>query len=85
MIHSTTIALPTWHETCRAHRLTVRLLPRDVATRWNSTYDMLVVARKYSTVIDSITADKALKLRKFELSDDQWVIVDDLIFVLNVC
>ena len=45
---------------------------------------MLVVARKYSAVIDNVTGNKALKLRKFELSDPQWKIVDDLIYVLDV-
>ncbi|KAE9385873.1 hypothetical protein BT96DRAFT_840165 [Gymnopus androsaceus JB14] len=45
---------------------------------------MLVVARKYSKVVDSITADKALKLRKYKLSEDQWAIVDDLIHVLEI-
>jgi len=45
---------------------------------------MLVAAKKYSAVVDSITADKALKLRKFELSDAQWAIVDDLVYVLEV-
>jgi hypothetical protein len=34
--------------------------------------------------IDSITADKALKLRKFELDDEHWDIVADLVTVLEV-
>lgn len=63
----------------------VRLIPRDVKTRWNSTYDMLVMALKYRSAIDNITANKALKLRKFELDDDDWKIVLDLIRVLKVC
>lgn len=45
---------------------------------------MMVVARKYSAVIDAVTANKSLKLRKFELSDKQWGIVDDLLHVLEV-
>ncbi|KAE9403727.1 hypothetical protein BT96DRAFT_814525 [Gymnopus androsaceus JB14] len=45
---------------------------------------MLIVARKYSEVIDDITSNKSLKLRKYELSDTQWEIVDDLIHVLEI-
>jgi len=61
------------------------MIPRDVATRWNSTYDMLRFAAKYRAPIDSITADKSVKLRKFELDDDDWTIVHDLVSVLEVC
>jgi hypothetical protein len=52
--------------------------------RWNSTYDMLRFAVKYRIVIDSITADKSLKLRKFELDNDDWKILHDLVSVLEV-
>lgn len=45
---------------------------------------MLVVARQYSTVIDDVTECRALKLQKFELSETQWKIVDDLLHVLKV-
>ncbi|KAK7040039.1 hypothetical protein R3P38DRAFT_2514150, partial [Favolaschia claudopus] len=47
IIHSTTILLPAWRVLCRKHKLKERLMPRDVRTRWNSTYDMLCFAVKY--------------------------------------
>lgn len=47
-------------------------------------YNMMVVSCEYSAVIDAVTANKILKLHKFELSDKQWRIVDDLIHVLKV-
>ena len=65
--------------------LPIRLIPRDVKTRWNSTYNMLVMAIKYHLAIDNITANKALKLRKYELDNDDWKIISDLIQVLKVC
>jgi hypothetical protein len=34
--------------------------------------------------IDSITADKTLKLRKYKLDNDDWRIVNDLVSVLEV-
>jgi hypothetical protein len=46
---------------------------------------MLRFAVKYQIVIDSITADKSLKLRKFELDNDDWKILHDLVSVLKVC
>jgi hypothetical protein len=85
IIHSTTIALPAWRTTCTTHKLPVRLIPRDVTTRWNSTYDMAKVAVKYRPAINDITANKSLKLRKYELDDDDWKIIRDLIKVLKVC
>jgi hypothetical protein len=60
------------------------LIPHDVATRWNSTYNMLRFALKYCVAIDSVTTDKSLKLRKYELDNDKWKIVGDLVLVLEV-
>jgi hypothetical protein len=46
---------------------------------------MLSEAVKYQKLFDAVTADKALKLRKFELDDTEWKIVEDLVDVLEVC
>ena len=61
-----------------------RILSRDVVTRWNSTYYMLSFAIKYRAAIDAMTADKSLKLRKFELETEEWAIAEDLVSVLLV-
>lgn len=84
IIHSTTIALPAWRRTCAELGLKVRLIPRDVVTRWNSTYDMMRFVLTYRKAIDKITADKTLKMRKYELDNDDWLIVEDLVAVLEV-
>jgi hypothetical protein len=47
-------------------------------------YDMLKFALTYRTAINNITADKALKLRKYELDNDEWAIIRDLVSVPNV-
>ena len=70
---------------CHELQLKERLIPRDVVTRWNSTYNMLKFALAYRVVIDHITADKCLKLRRYELDNDDWAIVEDLVSVLEVC
>ena len=85
IIHSTTIALPTWRRICHELNLKERLIPRDVVTRWNSTYDMLKFVLRYRAVIDKITTDKGLKLRRYELNNDNWAIIKDLVSILKVC
>jgi hypothetical protein len=83
IIHSTTIALPAWRRYCKELNLKSRILPCDVVTRWNSTYYMLSFAFKYHAAINAMTADKFLKLRKFELEDEEWLIVEDLVSILS--
>jgi hypothetical protein len=83
IINSTTLALPAWLNICAKHGLKRRLMPRDVVTRWNSTFDMLQFALKYRKAIDAITAERTLKLRKHELEPEDWLIVEDLTAVLG--
>jgi hypothetical protein len=45
---------------------------------------MMRFALKYRQPIDSITADKALRLRQYELDNDDWMIIEDLVTVLQV-
>ena len=63
----TTIALPVWHYYCKELKLKSCILSHDVITCWNSTYYMLSFAVKYCTAIDAMTADRDLKLWRFEL------------------
>jgi hypothetical protein len=53
-------------------------MPRDVSTRWNSTFDMLDFAVKYRVAIDSLTSNRELNLRKCELEDDEWEVAGNL-------
>jgi hypothetical protein len=39
--NSSTIALPQWFRILEDLKLEVRVMPHDVCTRWNTTYDML--------------------------------------------
>ena len=82
IVQSTTIALPTWHCHCKELKLKSCILPHDVVTRWNSTYYMLSFAVKYRSAIDAMTADRNLKLQRFELEMEEWAIAEDLVAVL---
>jgi hypothetical protein len=85
IIYSTTITLPAWHCACEANKVKVKLMPQDVVTHWNSTYNMMAFALVYHKPIDEITADKKLKLRHYELDTEDWQIIDDLMSILEVC
>jgi hypothetical protein len=60
-------------------------MPRDVRTCWNSTYDMLVFTVEHQEAIDLITGNQKMKLRQYELTEDDWTITKKLCDVLKVC
>ena len=82
---STTIILPQWFTTLEDCGLGERMMPRDVITRWNLTYDMLEFACDYQEALDSITGNQKMKLRQYELSEEDWEIATKLRDVLKVC
>ncbi|CDO72042.1 hypothetical protein BN946_scf184943.g77 [Trametes cinnabarina] len=59
-------------------KLPEKLIPRDVRTRWNSTYEMLDVAVQYRKAVDVFCADKENKLRQYELTEQEWTIATQL-------
>jgi exoribonuclease II len=60
------------------------MMPRDVITRWNSTYDMLEFAVDYREALDSITGNQKMKLRQYELDEEDWEIATKLRDILKV-
>ena len=60
------------------------MMPRDVKTRWNFTYLMLNFSLDYQEAIDEITANRNMKIRKFEMSKEEWVLARKLAGVLKV-
>ena len=66
------------------HGLPIRIMPRDVKTRWNSTYDMLTFALEYRDGINELTSNLKNGLRDFELDDTEWDLAEGLRDVLKV-
>jgi hypothetical protein len=82
--NSPTIILPKWFLTLDELELGHRMMPRDVSTRWNSTYDMLSFALKYRDALDIITGDREMKLRQYEMDNEEWDIARQLCEVLKI-
>lgn len=59
-------------------------MPRDVATRWNSTFDMLQFAIEYRPVLEEMTAKREHNLRKLELTEAEWESASELCEILKV-
>lgn len=85
IINSTTIHLLAWRKACHSHQLNNCIIPRDVPTHWDSTYNMLVFAIEYRAAIDGLTSNHTAGLHAHELNNTNWHIVKDLWDMLKVC
>jgi hypothetical protein len=59
-------------------------MPRDVRTRWNSTFIMLDFALNHQEAISRFTGNINNNLRKYELDANDWAMVKELRAVLKV-
>jgi len=82
--NSLTLILPQWWEILKDFDLKMKMMPQEVTTRWNSSFDMLDFALEYRCAIDAIIDEKEMKLRWYDLSEEDWRIVWQLWNVLKV-
>lgn len=82
--NSPTIVIPKWFLMLDKLGLGHRMMPWDVSTQWNSTYDMLLFALKYQHTLNVITEDHEMKLCQYEMDDEEWGIAKELCDVLEV-
>ena len=81
--NSTTIVLPQWREIVKElgksnPKICNHMMPWDVWTQWNSTFNMLQFAYTYHNAIDKLTGEHALKLRDYKVGVGKWEIVRQL-------
>jgi hypothetical protein len=84
IVNSSTLLLPEWKKQLAALKMEEKLMPRDVRTRWNSTFLMLDFAIKHRKPLDLLSADRANGVRDLELKAEEWKIVEQLRDVLKV-
>src|ERR1700735_2837058 len=76
---------------CTEARIPVKLMIHDVSTRWNSTAELVqrALELKNALRILVIKADhnkpRGVRLARFTLSEDEWVLLKQLSPLLEVC
>ena len=63
--NSSAIILPRWFAVLEDLSLSACMMPHDVSTQWNSTFNMLDFAVNYHAALDTITSERDMKLRQF--------------------
>lgn len=61
------------------------LLPRDVRTRWNSTFDMLSVALQYRNTISRVSGHITNNIAHLHLDEAEWDVLASVRNMLMVC
>ncbi|KAJ3964259.1 hypothetical protein EV361DRAFT_774579, partial [Lentinula raphanica] len=84
IIHSTTKLLPRWREQVLDTEFEDQVLPRDVATRWNSTYDMLAAFLRMKEHVIKFVDSSSNELLAYILEDEEWEAIQDLVSVLKL-
>ena len=63
----------------------IKIIPRDVSTHWNSTFDVADFMCEYHVAIEAITDKRRLGLTDLALDDHEWDLLKQLCGVLKVC
>lgn len=84
IINSPTLLLPRWRAITATTPFEHRTLPRDVATRWNSTFDMLKTFLELKEFVIKFTDSSSNGLADYILTPDEWEAVEGLVSVLKV-
>jgi hypothetical protein len=84
IINSPTLLLPRWREQVSNTKFKNRVLPRDVATRWNSTYDMLAAFMEMRDSVSQFLDRSSNGLADLLLTDEEWDVIEGLVSALKV-
>ena len=75
VINSLMKLIPEWKWIIAKLNLAPKMIPRDVLTHWNSTFDMLDMALEYQKGVIVMTKRQQNGLCDLELSNDEWDIL----------
>ena len=84
IINSTTLLLPRWREEVSNTEFKDRVLPRDVATRWDSTYDMLASFVEMKDPVSKFLDRSSNGLAEYLLTEEEWEAIEGLVSALKV-
>lgn len=73
-----------WFKVLSELKLRHRKIPRDVANRWNSTYQLLRFALLYREAISQMT-ERNRELHDLQIEDEEWGLLEQLKTLLEVC
>ncbi|KAJ3834696.1 hypothetical protein F5878DRAFT_515652, partial [Lentinula raphanica] len=83
IINSPTGLLPKWREHLVDTEFEGLVLPRDVLTRWNSTYNMLAAFLTMKKPVSDFLDHSSYQMSDLALNDDEWEAVEGLVAVLK--
>ncbi|KAJ3764849.1 hypothetical protein FB446DRAFT_795655 [Lentinula raphanica] len=85
IIHSTTLLLPRrWWEQVAGTEFDGQVIPRDVATCWDSTFDMLTAFLQLKEHIVQFLDQSLNGLSDYALDEEEWDAIKDLVSVLKI-
>ncbi|KAJ3965668.1 hypothetical protein EV361DRAFT_776073, partial [Lentinula raphanica] len=84
IINSPMMLLPKWREQLADTPFAGRTLRCDVATRWNSTHNMLESFLEMKEHVTKFLDSAHNGLTEYTLSDEEWEVVKDLVSGLQV-
>jgi hypothetical protein len=73
--NSSTLTFPQWYQILEALFLDAWVMPHDICTHWNATYDMLDFTYQYKWAINKITDIHEMKLCEYEIEVHEWEVV----------
>lgn len=85
IINSSTLLLPAWRKLTAGTPFKNQTLLQDIATCWNSTYNMLSVFLEMKDLVNQFLDSSSNRLTQYMLEDDEWEAVKDLVMALKVC
>ncbi|KAJ3767072.1 hypothetical protein FB446DRAFT_652718 [Lentinula raphanica] len=84
IINSPMLLLPKWREQLAGSDFAKQTLLKDVATRWNSTHNMLESFLQLKPAVVEFLDRASNRLSEYVLTDEEWEVVDELVSVLQV-